>query len=179
MSKRAWAAYVVTAIGLVLWWFWGAQWVAKPTTYRLPVVYGAAVVTSAALHVYALGRFIRMVRAVCKEEELGLIEPGATLFAKNQRFRYAIRVVESSIVFCIAVVAFLSAHDPQRFAHSPTYLRLVLTYFVGSVMATGVLTLRDLQVINWARKRDQERLDRAIVSTVEEIRSGRKPSKKP
>lgn len=168
MSKKVWVAYTVAAICLVSWWFWGAQWVAKPMTYRLPVVYGASVVISATLHVYALGRFIRMVRAVRVEEELGLVEAGATLFARNQRFRYAIRVVESSIVFCIAVVAFMSAHDPQRFAHSATYLRLVLTYFVGSIVATGVLTLRDLQVINWARRRDRELLDRAVVTTTEE-----------
>lgn len=167
MTKRAWVLYGLTAVILAWWWFWGVDWFAKPLSFRLPVLYGAAVVVTACLHGYALGRFIRMVHAVCKEEKLGLIEPGATLFAKNQRFRYAIRCIESSIVFVVAIIAFLSVNHPKIATH-PVYTRLVLTYFVGTVLATGVLTLRDLQTINWARRRDRELVDRAVVQSVDE-----------
>lgn len=162
MTKRGLLATVATVGGLAVWWFYVADWISKPQSYRLPVVYISCVVITAVLHVNALTRFIRMVRTVRLEEKLGAVEPGATLFALNQRFRYLIRVTESMVVLVVGVVLAISISHPKVAMHH-WYARLIITYFVGSIVATGVLTLRDLQVINWSRRQAEKYEDAATV----------------
>lgn len=136
---------------LLVWWFVVADWTVVPGTYRIAALYTGAVVIAAWFHWRALLRFHRMVKHVRREEALGQASAGSVLFAENQRFRYIMRAIESLIVFTIGVIAFISVKHPE-IALNKEYQRLIITYFVGSILVTGYLTIRDLVVLDRVRK---------------------------
>jgi hypothetical protein len=162
IQRRA-AIYAGLVVGLAFWWFYVIDWIARPG-YRISIIYTSIVLVAAVLHARALLRFHRMVRHIKIEERLGETKPGSTLFAVNQRFRYLVRIIESAVVMIIGILGLLSVHNPHIIL-SHNYIRLIITYFVGSVAATGYLTLRDLQVINQIRRLNTTETDSAILST--------------
>lgn len=139
----------LAALGLMaLWWFVFVDWLdGNPRSPKIGIFYTSVVVFSSFWHIKALRRFNKMTRLLRAEETAGLAPAGSTTFAANQRFRYAMRVAESVIVFAIGVLAIASVYHP-KIALNTNYTRLVITYFIGSILLTGILTIRDLWVIN-------------------------------
>lgn len=127
------------------WWFWGADWFARPRTYRLSVLYIVVVLASGGLHARALYKFWGMVRSIRVAEHMGDLDPGSTAYANNQRFRYMVRMIESLVVLTVGVTTVVAVRHPGVELNK-NFARLVLTYFVGSVAATGYLTWRDIMV---------------------------------
>lgn len=157
---------LLAALGLLaFWWFWVVDWAVKPGSYRIASLYTGAVVLAAIFHYRALIRFHRMVRYVRREEALGRASKGSILFAENQRFRYIMRAIESATVLTIGVVAFISVSRPE-IALSHWYQRLVITYFVGSILITGYLTVRDLIVLDRVKKINAQTEDDLGLSSV-------------
>jgi hypothetical protein len=148
---------------LFAWLMWGATWFDKPGTYRLVLLYLICGLLVFPFHIYATFRFNRMVRNVHKDERLGLADPGSTTFAVNQRFRYIARTIEATLIIAVSVLGILALNNKGvRTSHN--YIRLVVTYLVGSVVLTGYLTWRDLRVINIIR--DKSRDDAAALRPV-------------
>lgn len=164
--KRRVISVAVVSVLVVVWWLWVAEWLNKPQSYRLVTAYLVIGIISAGFHTRALFRFIRMVRNVRKDERLGLAEPGSTVFAINQRFRYTVRVCESALIVAVSALGILSIKDTGlRTSH--TYIRLVVTYLVGTVVLTGYLTIRDLRVVNFVRRvTDEAAEDAAVLATI-------------
>lgn len=159
-------AVVVTAI-LLFWWFYVTDWISRPRSYRAGVFYVCCVLLSSGWHLRALVRFNRMVKVVRREELAGTSPEGSTLFAANQRFRYAMRSIEAIVVLTIGTVAILSVKNPSLQLNK-NYIRLVLTYFIGSVLLTGYLTVRDLVVIDRVKKLNHTEEDDAILASPKE-----------
>lgn len=159
-STRFWVIQTALVVLGLSWWFLLSDWFSRQGSYRLSVLYGVIVVVASFFHVVAFQRFARMVRVIRDDEKLGYAEEGSTLFALNQRFRYATRVIESAWVLGLAIIGIISVHHPTLLAN-PNYTRFVITYFVGSVVLTGYLTYRDLHVLNMIRKIDEVNVDRA------------------
>lgn len=163
---KIWAGVFVTLVLTALWWFYGADWlVNKPQSPRVGWTYIAVVIVSSVWHFRALYRFNKMTRMLRAEERAGIAPVGSTTFAANQRFRYLMRSIESVLVFILGVLIIISAYRP-KVATNPNYLRLILTYFIGSVLLTGFLTIRDLWVLNTVRKINESEDDNTALTAI-------------
>lgn len=154
MSRKTALIVVLYLVGFglaVWWWFYLVDWTVKPRTYRIGILYGAVVVFASVFHLRALIRFSRIANHIQDEERAGVAPPGSTTFAMNQRFRYIMRTTESLFVLAIAVLTILGVPFPRLIA-DVNYGRLVITYFIGSVALTGYLTMRDLWVLDSAKR---------------------------
>jgi hypothetical protein len=163
--KYVWTAWAVVAAVFAVWWFFIADWLISPHSPRAGVFYVSVVLITAAWHLRALYRFNKMTRLLRSEEKAGIAPPGSTTFAANQRFRYAMRAAESVVVLIIGILAVVATYNPT-IQYNPSYIRLVLTYFIGSVLLTGFLTIRDLWVLNHVRKLAQDNEDAAALTQV-------------
>lgn len=163
MNKWVVRASVLLIVAVILvWWFIVADWLNSPHSPRAGIFYTAVVLISSGWHLRALYRFSKMTQRLRKEERAGLAPPGATTFAANQRFRYLMRALESVVVLAIGILAIVAAYRPEV-TLNPNYIRLVLTYFIWSILLTGYLTMRDLWVINKVRALAQDRNDEATL----------------
>ena len=75
------------------------------------------------------------------------------------------RSVEAIVVLTIGVLAIVATYNPAV-QFSPNYIRLVLTYFIGSVLLTGFLTIRDLWVINRVKELNASQEDAATLQAI-------------
>lgn len=162
-NKFAVILTIVELVVFVIWWFYIADWISKPRTYRGGIFYICAVVLTLGFHIRAFLRFNRMTKLLRLEEATGDTPPGSTIFAANQRFRYAARLVESCVVLLIGVLAIASVSNPT-IQLNKNYFRLVITYFVFSILLTGYLTFRDLLVVDRVKKLAQSQEDVAALS---------------
>jgi hypothetical protein len=166
-SKRTtalWTAVVLVVVAL--WWFIIVDYfIARPNhkpNYHLPILLLVIVLVTCAWHVRALYRFHKMTKAISQEEILGDAPPGSTVFAANQRFRYFMRTIESMVVLVVSIIIFVAVSSPS-IAVNHQYSRLVITYFVGSILITGYLTFRDLRVVNHVKKTNEASEDETIL----------------
>lgn len=150
--RRA-AALTFAATVLIGLWV-GYSYLFAPGTYRLAFCYLAVVFGALCLHVTALRRFHRMTVTIRKAEKAGLAEQGSTLFAANQRFRYAARCVEALWLAGLGALLILEVHHPALAAHKG-FGWFVLTYIIGPPLLTGYLTFRDLRVASSVNKADR------------------------
>jgi hypothetical protein len=81
------------------------------------------------------------------------------------------RAAESVVVLVIGILAVVATYNPTV-QYNPSYIRLVLTYFIGSVLLTGFLTIRDLWVLNHVRKLAEGGEDAATLNPVKHEESG-------
>lgn len=166
VSKKLQVLFWVIGIALfVYWWFVVADWIATPHSPRAGIFYLCVVIFSSSWHFRALRRFSKMTRLLRAEEKAGIAPPGSTTFAANQRFRYLMRSVEAIVVLTIGVLAIVATYNPAV-QFSPNYIRLVLTYFIGSVLLTGFLTIRDLWVINRVKELNASQEDAATLQAI-------------
>lgn len=161
MTKRV-LGWVVGTAALMLWWFYAIDWLIVPGTYRTATAYLCVVLVSSCFHVHAFARFVKMTRRIRRAEMLGAVEPGSTLFAANQRFRYFTRLCEATVMMTVGILGLVSVHHPGV-SYNPSYVRLILTYLIGTIAVTGYLTYRDLKVLNVVRGMGQSSVDRAVL----------------
>lgn len=165
MKVLRWFFILLVLALLPVWWLIVADWIATPRSYRGGLFYTGVVLLTFGFHIRAFWRFRKMVKLLKLEERAGIAPPGSAYFATNQRFRYAMRLLESCVVLAIGVLAIISVHDP-KIVYNPNYTRLVLTYFVGSILLTGFLTVRDLWVLNVVKKINLAQEDAAALTVV-------------
>lgn len=146
---------VCVAAAAVLWWFFAADWLTDNTGYHLALVFLGTSIAAGVLHGVAWWRFHRIARLIKTAEAEGLAAPGSELVAVNQRFRFAVRVLESLWVVGLGVLICISINHPGIQTNA-NYQRFVLTYFVGSIVLTGYLTWRDLRVLQRVQRIDAE-----------------------
>lgn len=144
---RSWLRLVGFLAFCAVWWLYLARYMIRPRSYWPVVVWLTVAVIAGFWHARALIRFTRMVNAVQRDEHLGIAEAGSTLFAVNQRFRYAVRAVENAFALVLGGVGLYAVGHPGL-ALRPWYAELTLTFFIGSIAATGYLTIRDLRVVD-------------------------------
>lgn len=167
-KKIVWAIYLGIVAAFILWWVYGVEALSPPHSPLAGIVYTSVVVFAGAWHVKAVIRFSRMTKLVRMQEHAGIAEPGSTSFAANQRFRYTMRVLESIVVLAIGILSIVAAYHPS-IQLNPNYFKLVITYFVGSILLTGILTIRDLWVLDAIKKLHETNVDdvalKAIIDT--------------
>lgn len=103
---------------------------------------------------YVLTRHIGVYRIYSKQLDLlramegrGTVVKGTEIVAVNLRVRYAIRIVLAIMGILIGVGGILGVYD-HALGESTIFTGIVLSYFFGSEIATGYLTIRDKRVID-------------------------------
>lgn len=147
-------AIAIIVVVAILWWFYGADWISKPGTYRVGIAYGVVVFGALVFHLKALIEYAHMVSVTREAEKAGVLDAGAILYALNQRFRYAARALESTFGVGLVALTIIQVHHPVILAN-PNYARYVLTYFFGTVVMTAYLTIRDLQLVRAQKARNE------------------------
>lgn len=163
--KIVWAIYLGIVVAFIVWWVWGVEKLSPPHSPLAGIVYTSVVLFAGWWHVKAVIRFSRMTKLIRMQEHAGIAEPGSTSFAANQRFRYIMRVGESVVVLAIGILAILATYYPE-IQLNPNYFKLVISYFVGSILLTGILTIRDLWVLDAVKKLQKSNVDDVALKTI-------------
>jgi hypothetical protein len=112
-------------------------------------------------HIRVYRKYDQQLKIVRKIEAEGGIEDGSTLVALNQRVRYMVRITLAIAGIGIGFGAIYGIHN-SGFGKSALFGLMVLTYFYGSEIATGYLTIRDERVISRILEIDQAEHEDAI-----------------